>query len=378
VIAVVPVRAGGLVAGSTAAIAEAGGVAIVVGDGAVEAARALAGRALDGGAEAECRELRALELGAFRPASWAAAVAPHVVDCGAVVLPASPDGRDLAPRLAAELGWPLLAGAVRVTAQGASLAWRDGRQIAQFRVDGPFVATLLPGSRNTLMADDVFEAPDDSSGPPATTPDVGAPGARTDSGVPVLELEAVDAGLAPADAQLVEVMAADPAVMDLEEASRIIGAGAGIGGPQQVATLQLVAAGLGASVGATRVVTDAGWLGHDRQIGTTGVSVRPRCYVAFGVSGAAQHVGGLGTPRHVVSVNSDRSCPMTAMADLALVTDASGMIDALARRLAAVLAAGDLAEPAPAGLTASPTPDPTPGSGSGAPPDVSASEHVDA
>jgi len=194
----------------------------------------------------------------------------------------------------------------------------------------------------------------------------------------VLELEAVDAGLAPADAQLVEVMAADPAVMDLEEASRIIGAGAGIGGPQQVATLQLVAAGLGASVGATRVVTDAGWLGHDRQIGTTGVSVRPRCYVAFGVSGAAQHVGGLGTPRHVVSVNSDRSCPMTAMADLALVTDASGMIDALARRLAAVLAAGDLAEPAPAGLTASPTPDPTPGSGSGAPPDVSASEHVDA
>jgi electron transfer flavoprotein alpha subunit len=55
--------------------------------------------------------------------------------------------------------------------------------------------------------------------------------------------------------------------------------------------------------------------------------------VAFGVSGAAQHVGGLGTPRHVISVNLDRSCPMMAMADLALVADAPDVLDVLVRRL---------------------------------------------
>ena len=87
-----------------------------------------------------------------------------------------------------------------------------------------------------------------------------------------------------------------------------------------------------ASAGATRVATDAGWTGYERQIGTTGVTIDPELYIAFGVSGAAQHVGGLGTPRHIVSVNTDPSCPMTAMADLGLVTDARGLLVELGRR----------------------------------------------
>ena len=53
---------------------------------------------------------------------------------------------------------------------------------------------------------------------------------------------------------------------------------------------------MGGSAGATRVATDAGWTGYERQIGTTGVAIDPDLYIAFGVSGAAQHVGGLGTP----------------------------------------------------------------------------------
>jgi electron transfer flavoprotein alpha subunit len=351
VIAVVPVRCGALVAGGTAAIAEAGGVGLVVGDGATAAARAVAARAVAVDGESECRELRVLELGAFGPADWAAAVAPHVRDSGTVVLPASPDGRDLAPRLAAELGWPLLAGAIRVTPERAALAWRHGRQIAHFRSSGPFVATLLPGSRSALIADDEVDGLDagpalagSGSGNLDTDP---AENARGSSGPIIVEIDVTPAA-GWRDAELIEVLGADPAVMDLAEASRIIGAGAGIGGPEQLATLELVAAALGASVGATRVVTDAGWLGHDRQIGTTGVAVRPRCYVAFGVSGAAQHIGGLGTPRHVVSVNLDSSCPMMAMADLALVADAQEVLDVLARRVSACV----LSEAVSVGATA--------------------------
>jgi electron transfer flavoprotein alpha subunit len=86
-------------------------------------------------------------------------------------------------------------------------------------------------------------------------------------------------------------------------------------------------------MGATRVVTDAGWTDHQRQIGTTGVAIDPDLYVALGVSGATQHTGGLGAPHHVVSVNTDPSCPMTSLANLGLVTDATGLLLALAGRL---------------------------------------------
>jgi electron transfer flavoprotein alpha subunit len=334
VIAVVPVRRGEIVTGGAEAIAEAGGVAIVVGDQAAVAADAMAARALAGGTQSQCRELQVLELGAFRPAAWAMAIAPHISERRVVILPASPDGRDVAPRLAAVLGWPLLAGAIRVTASGASLARMQGRQIANVVASGPFVVTLLPGSRSAAIADDELGA-FTLGGPPQGNgrPDSVIPEPPRGRAVPtVIQLEAPEDAVV-ADAELIEVLEADPAVMDLAEATRIVSAGAGIGGPEHLARLQAVAAQLGASVGATRVVTDAGWLDHDRQIGTTGVSVRPRCYVAFGVSGAVQHIGGLGSPQHVISVNLDRSCPMMAMADLALVTDARDVVEVLARRL---------------------------------------------
>ena len=97
-----------------------------------------------------------------------------------------------------------------------------------------------------------------------------------------------------------------------------------------------VAESLGASTGGTRVVTDWGWLPVSRQIGTTGVTVAPELYLAFGISGAVQHTAGLGNPAHVISVNLDASCPMMAMADLAVVADAPATLAALADRLEAL------------------------------------------
>jgi electron transfer flavoprotein alpha subunit len=139
----------------------------------------------------------------------------------------------------------------------------------------------------------------------------------------------------------------DPATMDLADARRVLAGGAGLV-PRQASDAQAralfdllaeVAATLGASMGATRVATDAGWTGHERQIGTTGVSIDPDLYVALGVSGASQHTGGLGSPDHIVSVNLDASCPMTALADLGLVTDATAFLVRLAERLGVALPA---------------------------------------
>ena len=148
----------------------------------------------------------------------------------------------------------------------------------------------------------------------------------------------------------------DPATMDLADATRVLAGGAGLASHvsdrQARATFELlvrVAAAMGASAGATRVATDAGWIGYERQIGTTGVAIDPDLYIAFGVSGATQHVGGLGAPRHVVSVNTDPSCPMTAMADLGLVTDGPGLLAELARRLGIAVTAGAIPDPAGGG-----------------------------
>jgi electron transfer flavoprotein alpha subunit len=63
------------------------------------------------------------------------------------------------------------------------------------------------------------------------------------------------------------------------------------------------------------------------------VTVDPDLYVAFGVSGAVQHIGGIGTPEHIISVNTDRHCPMMALADLAIVADANGVVEELVARL---------------------------------------------
>jgi electron transfer flavoprotein alpha subunit len=121
--------------------------------------------------------------------------------------------------------------------------------------------------------------------------------------------------------------------MDLAEADRIVGGGAGLDSAERFVQLRAVAAALGSAMGATRVITDRGWVEHQRQIGTTGVVVDPELYVALGISGAVQHTAGLGTPAHIVSVNTDPHCPMMQMADLAIVADANAVLDELEARL---------------------------------------------
>jgi electron transfer flavoprotein alpha subunit len=309
-LAIIVARSGQLPRGGDEAVAEAGGLALVVGSGAEEAADTLTA------AEQAwwCDTGPGLGVGTL-----ASALAPMVRAVPLVIVPASPDGRDLAPRLAAALDRPLLAAAVEVTmddgARGtaALLSRLDDRVLVPVRVAGPAVATLVPGVRTVT------------------------PAAAIKPSEPVVLADPVGAVLDP---EVLEVLEPDPATMDLSEAHRVLAGGAGLvagaGGDQGARALfdlvGLVAGALGGSAGATRVATDAGWIGYERQIGTTGVTIDPDLYIALGVSGATQHTGGIGAPRHIVSVNTDPSCPMTAMADLGLVTDAGGLLVELARR----------------------------------------------
>jgi electron transfer flavoprotein alpha subunit len=298
VIALVPVRGGQLPLGGDEAVAEAGGHALLVGDGTAEAAGLLDGIA---------HTVAVCERSTYAPAAWSAELAAVLADEDVVILPASPDGRDLAPRLAFALARPLLAGAVETGPGHAVLARQGGLVTETVSVEGPFVATLQPGVRGV------------------------EPVAGLVPDIRVLGVTPVGDGAG--DPALLEVLPPDPATMDLSEAPRIIGGGAGLGSAAAAALLGQVSAALGCSIGGTRVITDWGWLPFERQIGTTGVIVHPELYLAFGISGAVQHVSGLGDPAHVISVNLDASCPMMALADLAIVTDAPALVAELAARL---------------------------------------------
>ncbi len=297
-IAVVVVREGQLPAGGAEAAAECDGRVLVVGSGTAAAADALRGVATD----VACAEVE----GAFRPAAWAAALAGALAGEPFVVLPASADGRDLAPRLADLLHRPLWAGAVLVTPARVDLARVGGRELHRVVPGEEFVATLIPGVRGVAAG----SAP----APVAVSVSLTVPDDEP-------------------DADVTGVLPPDPATIDLAEAPRIVAAGAGLDSVERMGQLGRIGAALGASVGATRVVTDRGWAPHARQIGTTGVVIDPALYLAFGISGAVQHTSGLGNPDHIISVNTDSHCPMMQLADLAITADANATLDELERLL---------------------------------------------
>ena len=164
-------------------------------------------------------------------------------------------------------------------------------------------------------------------------PGVGHPSGGAVGELPVVKRIEVDEPDLVPDAAVVEVLPPDVTTMDLAEAHRILGGGAGLDSAERFEELTRVATLLGGSMGATRVITDRGWVPHVRQIGTTGVVVDPDLYLAFGISGAVQHTAGLGDPDHVISVNTDPHCPMMGMADLAVVADANATLDELLARL---------------------------------------------
>ena len=137
-IALVVVRHGVLPVGAEETVDEAGGRVLLAGSGAAAAADLLTGATA---------EVALFEAGDFRPGSWAAALAPHLAGEDVVVLPASADGRDLAPRVALALGRPLHAPCLQVGVAGASVVRGGGLVVTEVGFDGPVVATLQPGVR---------------------------------------------------------------------------------------------------------------------------------------------------------------------------------------------------------------------------------------
>ncbi len=317
-LAVIPVRDGVLPAGGDETIAECGGRCILIGSGVDEAE-----------IRTEITDLHTVEAGLFEPGRWSrrllAALDETVADTPAetsvMVLPGSPDGRDLGPRIAARLDRPLLAGAISITPDRVVVVRAGGTEVHTHLVHEPVIAILQPGVRGLEQHIDPIIA-----GERATS-------SQTTDEAAATQRDRAQQSRTGHDARVIEVLEPDLATIDLSEAPRIIGGGAGLDGSERFEVLGRICEHLGAALGATRVITDRGWIDHAKQIGTTGVIVDPDLYLSFGVSGAVQHTAGLGSPDYIISVNVDPHCPMMQLSDLAIVSDANAVVEHLDRLL---------------------------------------------
>lgn len=218
-----------------------------------------------------------------------------------VLFGATPAGRDLAGRLASRFGGGLLADVVDVELVDGQLRARSyalgGSVVVTSRTlgDGPHFATVRPKS---FPAETVAGAP----APQLLALD-GAPGEGT--------LLAKILGLAGERGQGIS----------LEEADIIVSGGRGMGGPENFKILRELAETLGAAVGASRAAVDAGWVPGTYQVGQTGKTVKPKVYIACGISGAIQHKVGMQGADHIVAINKDPEAPIFKFADLGVVGD---------------------------------------------------------
>ena len=224
--------------------------------------------------------------------------------------PASQMGKDLAPRIAAVFTAGMAADCVSLRIDNGDLiATRPvyaGKALMEVKVTSPVkIFTLRPN---------VFTA---------------SPGQEANVTVRKASIDLSDADFS-ARVTSVKVAEGRP---DVTEASIIVSGGRGLKGPENFKMVEDLADVLGAAVGASRAVVDAGWRPHDEQVGQTGKTVSPTLYIACGISGAVQHLAGMSSSKYIVAINKDKDAPIFQIADYGVVGDVFEVLPALTSEL---------------------------------------------
>jgi electron transfer flavoprotein alpha subunit len=233
-----------------------------------------------------------------------------------ILFAATAMGRDLSPRLAAVLGVSLAADCIQTGSKDGKLEVKRpifaGKAFASFSFkSSPQMASLRPN---------VFSLAEPADGQ----------GEMIKKEVVIPEDQVKD--------KVDEILKAEGAELDVTEADIVVTGGRGMKGPENFDLLRELTSVLPhSSLGASRSAVDAEWIDHQHQVGQTGKTVSPSLYMAFGVSGAIQHLAGMSSSKFIVAVNKDPDAPIFKVADFGIVGDLFQVIPPLKEELKKIL-----------------------------------------
>jgi len=253
-------------------------------------------------------------LNAYTPDAYTQALTQVIEQVGpdAIVTGHTAIGRDLAPRVAARLGYGLVSDATGIEAGPTFVRPIYAGKAFQKRkfVDGKIFVTIRP---NNI---------------PVNEPQAGK----------TAEIVSVDADIKDLRTIIKEIVRKTTGKVDLSEAKVIISGGRGVKSEDGFKPLQELADVLGAAVGASRGACDAGYCDYALQIGQTGKVVTPDLYIACGISGAIQHLAGMSNSKVIVAINKDPEAPIFQVADYGIVGDLFEVVPLLTEEFKKALA----------------------------------------
>jgi electron transfer flavoprotein alpha subunit len=246
-------------------------------------------------------------LAQYDPEVWAAAVSQIATEGEAkvVLIGGSRSGREYSPRVAIKLNAPLLEDVISLKANGESFVAEHYTYLARVtetvEATGPVVVSVKPG---------VF-----AKGAPRSV---------------AAEQFDVDLNLPSRRLQVTGKTAEKSSRISLSEAEIVVSGGRGVGSAEGFTQyVEGLADRLGAAVGATRAIVDAGWRPYSEQVGQTGKTVQPKVYIAVGISGAVQHLSGMNKSKVIVAINRDAEAPIFKIADYGIVGDVNQLVPAI-------------------------------------------------
>ena len=252
------------------------------------------------------------ELAQYDAEIWSAAVAQIAQEGEAevVLIAGSRSGREYSPRVAVKLDAPLLEDVTSLKDQGG----------------------VLQAEHYTFLTR-VTEKVEAKAAVVVVTVKAGA-FAPAIPGTTVAEQFDVDLTLPQRRLMVTGATKEKTGRVALTEADIVVSGGRGVGTPEEFAQLvEGLADQLGAAVGATRAVVDAGWRPYSEQVGQTGKTVQPKAYIAVGISGAVQHLSGMNKSKVIVAINKDGDAPIFKIADYGIVGDVKEIVPAMIEAL---------------------------------------------
>ncbi len=256
------------------------------------------------------------DLGGKLPGTAVAGAMKAVIDSGEtpdlILFPQNYEGRDIVSRLSVKLDKTVLTNNVDISVDGDSVAVTTpvfgGNTLVttSFTGAGPYLAAFRPKS---------FPAEPSGGAAPevvaAPVPDLGATGA----------------------AQITAVHVEESSGPKLDEADVVVSGGRGLGEASKYELVEQLAKLLKGAPGASRAIVDAGWVPYSYQVGQTGKVVKPKLYIAAGISGATQHMVGMKGSKNIIAINKDKEAPIFGIADLGIVGDVHKVLPKLIEAL---------------------------------------------